>query len=36
MTMKNCDAIVEVFFLSFMAISMITTFVVIYKQFKKK
>ena len=36
MTMKNCDAIVEVFFLSFMVVSMITTFVVIYKQFKKK
>ena len=30
------DTIVEVFFLSFMAASMITTFVVIYKQFKKK
>lgn len=30
------DKIVEVFFLSFIAISMVTTFVVIYKQFKKK
>jgi hypothetical protein len=30
------DKIVEVFFLSFIAVSMITTFGVIYKQFKKK
>jgi hypothetical protein len=30
------DKIVEVFFLSFIAVSMVTTFVVIYKQFKKK
>ncbi len=30
------DTIVEVFFLSFIAVSMVTTFVVIYKQFKKK
>jgi hypothetical protein len=30
------DKIVEVFFLSFIVVSMITTFVVIYKQSKKK
>jgi hypothetical protein len=30
------DKIVEIFFLSFIAVSMVTTFVVIYKQFKKK
>ena len=30
------DKIVEIFFLSFIAVSMITTFVVIYKQSKKK
>jgi hypothetical protein len=30
------DKIVEVFFLGFIAVSMVTTFVVIYKQFKKK
>jgi len=30
------DKIVEVFFLSFIAVSMVTTFVVIYKQSKKK
>ena len=30
------DKIVEVFFLSFIAVSMVTTFVVIYKQFKNK
>ena len=30
------NKIVEIFFLSFIAVSMITTFVVIYKQSKKK
>lgn len=30
------DKIVEVFFLSFVVASMITTFVVIYNQFKNK